>query len=826
MTPIPSDPDFQPMTDPDDLRAAVEGFAEDMVRRWRRGERPAVESYLDLRPELWDRPDPALELVAEELALRDEFGPPASRSEMARRFPKWAARAQAVLDYQRVLGPRPGEPHLPAPGELLGPFQVLAELGRGAHGRVFLAAQLDLADRLVVLKVGPDDGGEHLSLARLQHTHVVPLYSAHEFSDLGLRALCMPYFGGATLAALLSRIDRLPPGPRAGRDLLAALGAGAPPVETQPVRGPAWGILDRASFVGAVCWVGACLADALQYAHDRGLLHLDLKPSNVLIAADGVPMLLDFHLALPPLRAGDPAPAWLGGTPGYMPPEQEAALHAVRCGAAVPADLDARADVFALGTLLFEALARDPAGVTTGLRDILTKATAQAADRYPTAAALAADLRRHLSDLPLRGVRNRSWRERWGKWRRRRPYAPAFALLLAALAAASTGLLRHGDRQLDMARTALQAGEDHLREHRYAEAAEALRQGEAAIDGLPLRHPLHARFRAARQDADGGLAVAELHQFCERVRPVYAVETVPAGQARAVAARCREVWDRRTVIAAALADRPSAEQPQWRTNLLDVGILTAHLESRSAHPGEEKAAHRRALATLAEAEALLGPSGVLYLERARVARALGLTAEADDDARRARDLPPRTSWEHLAVARAYLGAGDVLLADAEVERCLARDPDSLWANYYHGLCCLRLGRPVPAVAAFSACVARAPRSGWCAYNRGLAFALAGDPDRAVADFDRALELDPALAPALIGRATAHQQAGRADAALADLCRAEARGVPRAEVLYRQALTLLTVKDRPAAIERLADALAADPDFPPARALLARLRHER
>ncbi|HEX4611241.1 MAG TPA: serine/threonine-protein kinase, partial [Urbifossiella sp.] len=429
MTPAAPDPSPTATTGPHGgLESTVARFAEDMVRRWRLGERPTAESYFDRRPDLWDRPDAALELVAEELALRDEFGPPASRSELARRFPQWAARAQAVLDYQRVLGPHPGPPRPPGPGELLGPFQVHTELGRGAHGRVYRAAQLDLADRPVVLKVGPDDGGEHLSLARLQHTHIVPLYSAHEFPDRGLRALCMPFFGGATLADLLARVDQLPPGPRAGRDLLAALAATDPDGDP-PTRGPAWGILDQAGFAGAVCWIGACLADALQYAHERGLLHLDVKPSNVLLAADGVPMLLDFHLALPPLRAGAPPPPWLGGTPGYMPPEQEAAFRAVQEGTSLPADLDPRADVFALGRLLADALDRDPAAVTAGLSDVVAKTTAPAAaDRYPTAAALAADLRRHLSDLPLRGVRNRSVRERWRKWRRRRPYAPAFAL--------------------------------------------------------------------------------------------------------------------------------------------------------------------------------------------------------------------------------------------------------------------------------------------------------------------------------------------------------------------------------------------------------------
>jgi tetratricopeptide (TPR) repeat protein len=580
-------------------------------------------------------------------------------------------------------------------------------------------------------------------------------------------------------------------------------------------------VLERATFADAVCWVGACLADALQYAHDRGLLHLDVKPSNALLAADGVPMLLDFHLAHPPVRAGDPPPPWLGGTPGYMPPEQEAAFRAIREDSAVTADLDARADVFALGRLLSEALARDPAAITVGLADVLARATAPAAaDRYPSAAALAIDLRRHLSDLPLRGVRNRSPWERWTKWRRRRPYTLPVTVLLVALVAGGVGVVRRGDERLDKARASLQAGESLLQQRRYPEAAEALARGEALIDGFPRSHHLHARLRAARQEADGGLAVAELHQFCERIRPLYAVETVPAGQVRAVAAQCRAVWDRREAIAGKLADRPPAEQPRWRADLLDLGVVTAFLEA-GANPGA--AGHRRALATLDEAERLLGPSGVLYLERARNARALGMTAEADDARRRAEAMPPRTAWEHLAVGRAHLAAGDVPRAAAELGRCLADEPHSPWANYYHGICCLRLDRPTPAVAAFSACVALAPGSGWCAYNRGLAYTQAGEADLAVVDFDRALALDPTLAAAYIGRAVAHQRAGRDAAALADLRRAEAAGVPRAEVRYRQALILVMAKDHAAAAACLRDGLASDPDYQPARDLLARLR---
>src|SRR5204863_786367 len=116
---------------------------------------------------------------------------------------------------------------------------------------------------------------------------------------------------------------------RTGQDLLGALDrvqAAAPPLA--PARKQTRQALAVASYVQAVSWVGACLADALQYAHERGLVHLDLKPSNVLLAADGQPMVLDFHLAREPLRPDDEGPPWLGGTAGYMSPEQQAAVRA------------------------------------------------------------------------------------------------------------------------------------------------------------------------------------------------------------------------------------------------------------------------------------------------------------------------------------------------------------------------------------------------------------------------------------------------------------------------------------------------------------------
>src|SRR5262249_41291093 len=144
---------------------------------------------------------------------------------------------------------------------------------------------------------------------------------------------------------------------------------------------------------------------------------------------------------------------------------------------------------------------------------------------------------------------------------------------------------------------------------------------------------------------------------------------------------------------------------------------------------------------------LLGPSGVLNLERARHLRALGRTADAEAADRMAAEYPPRTAWEFLAVGRARLAAADPAGAGALLDRCLEPGPRSVGGNYFRGVCALRLTQPAEAVAAFSACLALNPDSAWCLYNRGLAFSAAGRSDRATTDLEHALARDPAFGPA-------------------------------------------------------------------------------
>src|SRR5262249_16644716 len=130
--------------------------------------------------------------------------------------------------------------------------------------------------------------------------------------------------------------------------------------------GPVRQILAQMPYTRAICWIGSCLADALEYAHERGLVHLDLKPSNVLLAADGQPMLLDFHLAQERSHPDGPAPTGLGGTPAYMSPEQKAAIAALRERRAVRTPVDGRSDIYSLGVLLHEALGGSAADFGSG----------------------------------------------------------------------------------------------------------------------------------------------------------------------------------------------------------------------------------------------------------------------------------------------------------------------------------------------------------------------------------------------------------------------------------------------------------------------------
>src|SRR6516162_11085537 len=254
--------------------------AQEIGSRWRQGEPIRVEDYLAQNPQLANHPEIAVRLIYEELCVRRELGEDASSEEYFQRFPKFRPALEKVLECHRILEPDLAGPIYPVVGETLGDFLLVAELGRGLHGRVFLATQPALADRPLVLKLTARSGREHLSLAKLQHTHIVPLFFAQEEGERRLLILGMPCFGGATFAQILQAVrSGQAHGIGSGQNLLRILDHlhESLPV-AYPARGRARQFLNNVSAAQAICWIGSCLADALQYAHERGLAHLDVKP--------------------------------------------------------------------------------------------------------------------------------------------------------------------------------------------------------------------------------------------------------------------------------------------------------------------------------------------------------------------------------------------------------------------------------------------------------------------------------------------------------------------------------------------------------------------
>ncbi|HVX61578.1 MAG TPA: serine/threonine-protein kinase [Pirellulales bacterium] len=701
----------------------------------------------------------AVRLISEEIWLREEAGETVDSAELLARFPHLQTELELLLACYGLFQDRPAL-EFPEAGEELGEFRLQSELGRGATGRVFLATQPSLSDRPVVVKLASLEVAEHLSLSRLQHTGVVPLYLVQDFPERGLRALCMPYLGGASLDAVLAALDDCPAEQRSGRRLAEALvELQRPSPSPLPFESPALELLAGKSYEHAVCWIGACLADALHYAHQRGLLHLDLKPSNVLLAGDGQPMLLDFHLARGPVSAEAPSDS-LGGTRGYMSPEQAAAVDALRAGRPVPGPVDVRSDVYSLGRLLYELLGGPadsgdgaPApplrqfnrAVPRSLEDLLAKCLSrQPRDRYADAASFAEDLRRHLADLPLVGVPNRSLAERWRKWRRRKPQAfgRLAAGLLLAVACVSLGAYAIR-RQAGEARAALENAEVSLARGEYAAAIERLRGGLDDLRHVPGQAALRRRLSERLSDARQLRLGADLHALVDRLRFIDSGASASATVIREIDQGCGALWQARQRLLAQFEHTDNAAE--IRTELLDLAILWASLKVRGASEPERAAARRAALELLTEAEESLGQSVVLQRERRSYAAELSgrPIAPAAPGGK-----APETVWEHYALGRYLLRGGELDAAENEFQRALDQSPQAFWPNYYAGMCAFRQGRYQQALNVFYACVALAPQSADCFYNRALAHAALEQRQAALDDLRRALKLQPDHADSL------------------------------------------------------------------------------
>ncbi len=774
---------------PHPAEALAANLADAMVAAWARGERTTAEALLAAHPEVADRPEAAVRLIYEEILLRRDLGDEPAEAEILVRFPRWREELAILLACDRLVQPvddpdaTASWPHpdasegpWPEVGERLGGFRLLARLGSGAMGHTFLASDPGLADRPVVLKLTPRGLDEHVSLARLQHTHIVPLYAAPEFPGRDLRALCMPYLGGASLDRvlddLLSRPGRRPD----GRAIVEAIDRAQEglPVAVESA-GPARRLLAALAYPEAVAWVAACLADALHAAHGRGLVHMDVKPANVLLASDGTPMLLDFHLARPPVVTGGPSPGSIGGTPSTMAPEQRAAMEALAAGRPVVAAIDGRADIYALGRTIDAALDVPGAREMTspGLRAIVARCLEpDPADRYPDAASLGDDLRRHINNLPLRGAANRSLRERWAKWRRRSPQALPRLGLLAMAAAILLALVGQDRVRHARARDELSGARDELARGRYAEA---LRHADDGLDSLGRGSgdpTLRRSLVEARSQARRGKARDDLHDLADRLRFADRGDASPSRLARLRDVRPGLREARAAARSLGLVAGGGDVDRQVADDLRDLALLDADLAVKLAAdaPARERA-RREALAILDEAEAMLGPGPALAEARRSHAEALGLTDVAAAAARAGESLRPTTASDFHSVGLARLRAGDRAGAIAAFGRALDLDPRGFWPLFHRGIAAYGLGRFEDGRADFHACVALAPRSADVFYNRALALDALGRPDDALLDLDRALERDPKLPEAALNAGLIRLRLGRNDEAGASLRRA-------------------------------------------------------
>jgi serine/threonine protein kinase/tetratricopeptide (TPR) repeat protein len=476
----PASPTLEKKAGGEEGRPAQEALLDDQARRWGRGERLLVETYLAQQPALSEEPEAVLDLLYHEVVLREARGEGVDVEEYIRRFPQWAAQLRLHFQVHRAIDPispkgvsagsmtyvgPPGLSSPPSVGRdagwpLVPGYDIEAELGRGGMGVVYKARHRAL-NRVVALKMfssarhaGPHEMSrfrrEAEVVAQLQHPHIVQIYEVGEQD--GQPFFAMEFIAGGSL-------DRLV--------------AGTP----QPAR-------EAARLVET-------LARTMHHAHENGIIHRDLKPANVLLIgvrgqgsgvadqASGVasrgagvaidkarsassltpdpwpltPKITDFGLAklLDAEEAGPTKTGDLLGTPSYMAPEQIEA----RIGAIGPA-----ADVYGLGTILYELLTgRPPFKAETAMetllqvkliepvspsrfqpklaRDLVTICLRclhkEPRRRYPNALALAEDLRRFLDGEPVQ-ARPVSRGEKLWRWCRRKPLVAALLASVTLLA--------------------------------------------------------------------------------------------------------------------------------------------------------------------------------------------------------------------------------------------------------------------------------------------------------------------------------------------------------------------------------------------------------
>jgi eukaryotic-like serine/threonine-protein kinase len=682
-------------------------------RSWRRNAPTPVETYLEQHPVLQANTQATLDLIYNEIVLREEVGESPQLEDYLRRFPNLAPDLKLLFeveeaiqlessvrgeDHRTVVGhsSRPTSIGLPAlPG-----YEILGELGRGGMGVVYKARQLRL-NRIVALKMILADGhasaeaslrflAEAESIARLHHPHIVQIFAFGESESRPYFE--MEYVDGGSLA------DRL---------------GGAP-----------WSAGDAARLIE---W----LAHAINEAHRLGIVHRDLKPANILLSRDSIPKIADFGLAkCLDVDKGLTKTQLIVGSPSYMAPEQTGQ-------SSTP--IGPGADVYSLGAILYELLTgRPPFQAATVLetlqqvrweepiaprrfqprlpRDLVTICMKclqkDPAKRYGSADLLAEDLRRFGSGESILarpvGVAEQLWR-----WCRREP---ALALLALVLIAGLIGVTTQWWR-----------AESHLQEagRQRSRAEENLQKEIKANTELQLAKDREATARRLAQERFD-LAMKALHGF-EKASNEAALLREPQleGLRRGL---LRTALNFHRELQESLKEDAS---PEARSQLSGAYARVAEISWQLGLRDEALSTSRRALA-LVEQLAAAAPSdleiraalGACHFRIGFTLRTAGRTAEA---------LP---AYEQAHQIQEQLARDNP--SDPHLQEVLS------WTVSNIGVIHHELGRPVQAVqfhrraiaiherlaGRYSSNTAYRSDLAWCWRYLSLALAASGDPDSA------------------------------------------------------------------------------------------------
>jgi serine/threonine protein kinase/Flp pilus assembly protein TadD len=483
-------------------------------------------------------------------------------------------------------------------GTPLGDFRILREIGRGGMGVVYEAEQVSLG-RHVALKVLPFAAtldprqlqrfkNEAQAAAHLHHTNIVPVH--YVGCERGVHFYAMQHIDGQSLAALIRELRLLDGVPAAAEgssaggalaltSLPGPAGPHSPPAETTPGAAAALATersTKHPSYLRTVASLGVQAAEALEFAHELGVVHRDIKPANLLVDARGHLWITDFGLAHCQGNPGLTMTGDLVGTLRYMSPEQALARRG---------QVDHHTDIYSLGVTLYELLTLEPAfagqdrqellqqialaeprpprrlnrAIPVELETIVLKAMARnPQERYASAQELADDLKRFLEDRPIR-ARRPTLLERAARWSRRHRSVVVTAVVLLVLAvlglAVSTALIWREQARAEARSQQARRAVDEM----YTEVAEQWLDQEPHMEEVQRRFLLKAlrfyeEFAAEQHGRDPAVRLAQATAY----RRVGDIQQKMGEQARAEGA-----YGRALALARQLADDFPAE-PAYR----------------------------------------------------------------------------------------------------------------------------------------------------------------------------------------------------------------------------------------------------------------------